>query len=85
MYLSNKRNQKQSQKYLINDDEPMDHHRHFTLQEIDEELSEYKLLLKRRVWRNMNKMRKEYMSKEYNSPELLFSGELKMLRPHQAK
>lgn len=63
--------------YLLSADEPKDNNKMFTRRELNLELSERRLFLKHRVWRNMRKVRRHQQEQD-----LYVQPALKTLRQH---
>jgi len=66
--------------FLIHEREPIDSHKSFTVEEIKQELYENRYYLKRRVWRNIRKIRRHsQIQNQYSEPVL------KVFKPHHAR
>lgn len=66
--------------FLAHEREPIDNLRSFPPDEVKQELFENRFFLKRRVWRNMRKIRRH--------PQIHYrvsGSELKILKPHPTK
>lgn len=65
--------------FLAHESEPIDNHKSFTPDEIKQELYENRFFLKRRVWRNMRKIRRYSQVQDKYSDSVL-----RTLRPYRS-